>query len=375
MTERLVLIHNARRLDIATVHDAFRDHNNMMNNLPGSFGSEMTYHSLYPSVLRARENSWPQLGNISELCDVLENPLYTCITADNQFADNSFGGAVRVGPSRSAILFMSEKCKQFLKIVSDIFILCTCTSLYTIGTHWEGNVIQIASILMETDVHGEDYETLVSAFSMLRTSVGVWHYSKAFCGNPVVARAFHDVFGVEVKPALKDYINDIQSFVNQAIPFQSPSLLNVMQLCCALAIVPKDMLQMGINLIVNEAERSDAYNDSLTLFNYLERVWIRHPHFTMCDVERTTFGSVELERKLFKKTFEDFYSLIRFINQSLFKLSHKKIDQVMRGQRLPSQPSALVNDTQISFLLRSPVSITTAWNLLKTVQQKISHIV
>lgn len=112
------------------------------------------------------------------------------------------------------------------------------------------------------------------------------------------------------------------------------------------------------------------------------------------------FNSVELERNLYNKTFEDYYSLISksfahptnitiqsndindflnfflgFINQSLFTSSHKKIDQVMRGQRLPSQPSALVNDNQILNLLRSPVSINTAWNLLKMLQQKISHLV
>lgn len=99
------------------------------NNLPGLFESELTYHSMYPALVRARENSWPQPENISQLCDILENPLYTCITATNQFADNSFGGAVRVGPFRSAILFMSKKCNDFLKIVPDIFILCTFTSV------------------------------------------------------------------------------------------------------------------------------------------------------------------------------------------------------------------------------------------------------
>lgn len=83
---------------------------------------------------------------------------------------------------------------------------------------------------------------------------------------------------------------DIQSFVAQAIPVRSLSFVNIVQLCCSLAIVPTDMLQMSINHILREAERSDALNDSLTLFNYLETCWIKRPFFTMCDADRTNFG-------------------------------------------------------------------------------------
>lgn len=70
-----------------------------------------------------------------------------------------------------------------------------------------GQVIQIATILMESNTDMEDYQTLVSAFSMLKTCVGSWHFSKAFCGNPVVVRAFHEVFDIEVLPSFYDYIH------------------------------------------------------------------------------------------------------------------------------------------------------------------------
>lgn len=64
-------------------------------------------------------------------------------------------------------------------------------------------VIPIAIILMETETH----DTLVAGFSMLRDSVEVWHISLALCGNLSVARAFFEVFGVQVKPSLYDYIH------------------------------------------------------------------------------------------------------------------------------------------------------------------------
>lgn len=83
---------------------------------------------MYPAMVRARENSWPQPESIPQLCDVLQNPLFTCITATDQFADNSFKGAVQAGPL-SAILFMSNKCNEFLKMVPGIFILCNSISV------------------------------------------------------------------------------------------------------------------------------------------------------------------------------------------------------------------------------------------------------
>lgn len=56
---------------------------------------------------------------------------------------------------------------------------------------------------METERH----DTLVAGFSMLRASAQIWQFSSALCGNLNVARAFHEVFGVQVRPSLYDYIH------------------------------------------------------------------------------------------------------------------------------------------------------------------------
>lgn len=71
---------------------------------------------------------------------------------------------------------------------------------------------------------------------------------------------------------------------------QNTQLMNILVSCSSLPLIPNDLLQMCIDLIVNEARRGEVYSDAMRLFNYLESVWIKHPNFTMCDVERTSYG-------------------------------------------------------------------------------------
>ncbi|XP_034253629.1 uncharacterized protein LOC117652655 [Thrips palmi] len=372
MTERLALINEARRLDVATVRDAFLDVQNL------GFAGELNFHSLYPAMTRARESSWPHVQNLSELCDVLENPTYACITALDHFVDSIFGGVShgRFGP---VVLFMTNKSNEFLKMIPTVIILCSPITvgtqqykLYTIATDWEGNVIPAALILVETETH----DTVVAGFTMLRDTVGTWNLSLALCGIPGVAHAFQEVFAVNVKPSLLDYIYDIKAFMKQQV---SPAtlngnaqLMNILVLCSALPVIPKELLQMSINIIINEAVSGEVYSDATRLFNYLEMVWIQHANFTMCDVVRTSFSSVDLKRSL-ERTFKDFYSLIRF-NRSLFEKSCDSIHKVYNGQRLQYKTRAVLSDERVVNLLKAPLSPVAASNLLHAVAEKISHL-
>lgn len=82
----------------------------------------------------------------------------------------------------------------------------------------------------------------------------------------------------------------MEQAVTSAALMQNTQLMNIMVLCSSLPVIPKDLLQMSIDIIVNEARSGHVYNDAQRLFNYLETVWINDPNFTMCDVITTSHG-------------------------------------------------------------------------------------
>lgn len=73
------------------------------------------------------------------------------------------------------------------------------------------------------------------------------------------------------------------------------ALRHIVSLCCALPLLPADKIQMGINVIIDEAFLCGEaiYYQAVPVFHYIEEKWLKMPHkkFSMCGyVDRTNFG-------------------------------------------------------------------------------------
>lgn len=79
-------------------------------------------------MTRVRENSWPRVHTLTELCGVLEDPTYACITASANFADSIFRGVSR-GQLGPVVLFMTNQATELLKLIPTVLILCSSLSV------------------------------------------------------------------------------------------------------------------------------------------------------------------------------------------------------------------------------------------------------
>lgn len=70
--------------------------------------------------------------------------------------------------------------------------------------------------------------------------------------------------------------------------------MEIVQLCCALPLLPVDRLQVGINFVRTRASQLEVNHGAAQhLFNYIEEEWLKVPQnkFTMCgDVDRANYG-------------------------------------------------------------------------------------
>lgn len=389
-TARNSLLNEAQRLDIAHVQEVYNDPR--AGNLP----DQLNYHRLQPSLTRARMRALPRCETLAQLLAALNDPNYSCITAVGDVQNTLYQGSNLVQDGSVVCLFMSKVCSECLRFLPTVFISFVSFAiagqqykLCAISGKWDKAVTTLAWCVMDS----ETYETLYAAFLLLKSSLGSWQFNHAICGSDLVSHAFHSVFGVPVYPSLYDYIKDVKSFLVKSfpIPFENmdPHFSNIVKLCCALPLLPKDRLQIGLNLVSAESLRHGhvIHNQLLQLFHFIQEHWINNQCRNFCcfgDPNRTDYGSVEKEvifnERIASRTNENFYCLTKYM-VSITEDSEKDIRFAIQGERRRgvSFCTPLSQDENLLVLYKQLVSPTfgldyAVRNFLNAAGEKLSFV-
>lgn len=85
--------------------------------------NNLTYHSLFPAMLRARLDVLPKPHSLSDLISVLENDAYKCVSATSNFNEVLFKDFCTLPNGSSVILFMSQECASFLQTAPNVCVV------------------------------------------------------------------------------------------------------------------------------------------------------------------------------------------------------------------------------------------------------------
>ncbi|KAK3921777.1 hypothetical protein KUF71_010953, partial [Frankliniella fusca] len=338
LRERQILINEARRLDVASFRDIFDARRN--NATP--YGNLLNHHRLWPALHRARMSVLPAAHDLGDFVQVLDNPLYACVTATNRFSDSVYSGSVET-PNGSRVCSIGGQVNNI------------------------GKVVRLGWMVMD-DL---SENTLTVGFSLLRSSLPFCSFTSVLCGDDSVAQSLRTVFSVPVLHSLFDYIQDIKTFIatntliSLPIICQSQKLREVLNGCCSLPLLPPDVLQLGINIILAEATEFTSFVHSglHKLFEHITSNWLQHPlkkdTFSITSSDRANYGCEELKLKDSRKfkNNADLYSVTRYVVSQTEK-THSLIGNILRGEDLPVGPVSVIDLEPVRVLttqLRSPL--------------------
>lgn len=386
-TARRALVREATRLDVASLQEIFNDH----SGIHRPFADLLTLRRLQPAMNRARMEALPNCENLIQLVEALQNPTYKCITSVS--GDVLFRGSARTQCGSLVAVFMHPVCCDFLRIIPSIHLSNTTVwiqdhgyTVCTISARWDSHALSLAWCVLDSLI----IDALHAAFILLRTSLVAWCFKTATCGVEIVSRSFSSVFNVQVDQSIYDYMFDFKNFLENTWTLQAvretPHLHTIIKLCSTFPLLPRDVLQYGLNIVTAEIHRYNLAEEPnfQQLFNHINERWLKNPRLSVCgSSERTDFSREELKIQL-QRRFEgrnsNFYCLTKYMVSS----TQKSIEDIMLAAQGRKRKNVVLHpplseDNNILVLLQQLTQSSFALevsvrNLMNVCGEKLSYL-
>ncbi|KAK3923961.1 Aspartate carbamoyltransferase [Frankliniella fusca] len=307
--------------------------------------AELTLRRLRPAMQRARGNVFPRIPqSLHHLGLILEDPSWFSLSETLDGEDNIWLGSAWGSDGSCSNVFVSSRCLQILRLADILFADGTfyitpsingCYQVFTIvavHTHtfgllwyknvpckpckWQGSlgssileihlVIPLVWVLMER----KSEAAYVAVLNLLRAHLIEWRFRLVISDfEDAIMNAFRAVFGVEVQGCFFHAAHAMahHAKVNLGVVTltQQPEILNIVRLCCALPLLPQQLIQRGLIVIGFLAMNlgNEAYTTVRPHLHYIQQDWLNHPNrgrsLSVCgSIHRTNNASESNNRRM-----------------------------------------------------------------------------
>ncbi|KAK3930126.1 L-cysteine:1D-myo-inositol 2-amino-2-deoxy-alpha-D-glucopyranoside ligase [Frankliniella fusca] len=252
---------------------------------------------------------------------------------------------------------------------SELIVLLTCfvpipvpipftKQVFVIVTLNDHTVIPLAWFLMERKTQ----DAYVEALMLLRAKLQNWSATTIVCDyEDAMMNAFRLVLGVEVQGCLFHSAHDMSNYARINIGVVTlrnfPFIKFIVDLCCALPLLPGQLLQRGFNVIVAQASQLGPYFNLISIFlDYVQREWLNHSNrgktMSVCGSSfRTNNASESNNRRMQRKIAVHHPNVYHFIRHlaDFEATAVSDLHDLLRGHD-PTRPRtavALSNDNHI----------------------------
>ncbi|KAK3920809.1 Cilia- and flagella-associated protein 54 [Frankliniella fusca] len=299
LRQRRNIVERARTVQYVSFRDIV---NEERRRLPNHIATQFTYPSLRSAMQRSRGSVYPNIPeSLAELAVILSNPTWRHLTATLDLQDNLFCGWETASDGSQVVLFASERCLEKLRLALILFADGTfyitpsingCYQVFAIVTVHNHTVVPLAWFLMER----KSEAAYIAALSLLRAKLRHWNATLVICDyEDAMMNAFRIVLAVDVQGCLFHSAHAISYFdMHFFLCFQDmaeyarvhigviilqnyPHIKMIVEMCCALPLLPHHLLQRGFNAVVTLASQLGPLSYLISTFlNYIQREWLNH---------------------------------------------------------------------------------------------------
>ncbi|KAK3923462.1 Cyclomaltodextrinase, partial [Frankliniella fusca] len=338
---------------------------------PVEVASVLTYRSLRPAMLRSRTTVFPNVPqSLHGLMTLLANPAWHHLTATNDGTDNLFNGGGTASDGSHVILFISQRGLRTLRLATLLFADGTffvrpsidwCYQVFVIVIVSNHTVIPLAWFLMERKTEAAYIEALL----LLRAKLQQWNATTVVCDfEDAMMNAFRLVLGVDVQGCLFHCAHDMSEYARIHVGVMTmrhlPFTKFIVNLCCALPLLPTHLLQRGFNVIAGQALQLGPYFTFISSFlSYVQREWLNHSNrgqtLSVCGSNfRTNNASESNNRRMKRKIGVHHPNIYHFIRHlaDFESTSHNDLTSLLTGHDPTRSRAAIAisNDNYIQEL-------------------------
>ncbi|KAK3929153.1 Aspartate carbamoyltransferase [Frankliniella fusca] len=274
--------------------------------------AELTLRRLRPAMQRV----FPRIPqSLHHLGLILEDPSWFSLSETLDGEDNIWLGSAWGSDGSCSNVFVSSRCLQILRLADILFADGTfyitpsingCYQVFTIVAVHTHTVIPLVWVLMER----KSEAAYVAVLNLLRAHLIEWRFRLVISDfEDAIMNAFRAVFGVEVQGCFFHAAHAMahHAKVNLGVVTltQQPEILNIVRLCCALPLLPQQLIQRGLIVIGFLAMNlgNEAYTTVRPHLHYIQQDWLNHPNrgrsLSVCgSIHRTNNASESNNRRM-----------------------------------------------------------------------------
>ncbi|KAK3913489.1 ATPase RavA [Frankliniella fusca] len=222
--------------------------------------AQLTYRRLRSAMQRARSDIYPNIpASLLQLTITLENPQWAHLTRTLDNSESVYCCSVTADDGSHSVIFTSRRCLEILKACEIIFLDGTfkitpaidgCYQVFTIVTVESHTVLPLVWCLMDS----KSESAYISVLLQIRARIIGWTFRIAISDyEDAIINAVEAVFAVEVQGYFH-YVQALGSWSGSNITLEVlntfPELLDAIRRCCALPLLPQNLLQSGMNHIL-----------------------------------------------------------------------------------------------------------------------------
>ncbi|KAK3910717.1 LexA repressor [Frankliniella fusca] len=297
--------------------------------------AQLTLRRLRPAMQRARGSVFPRLPqSLFELGNLLGDPVWSSLTQTLDEDDSLWLGSALGADGSCSSVFISSRCLQVMRLVDILFADGTfyitpsingCYQVFTIVTIHSHTVIPLLWAVMERKTEC----AYTAVLTLLRTHLINWRFNLVISDfEDAIINAFTAVFAVDVQGCFFHSAHAMALHAKVTIGARTltllPAIMNVVRLCCALPLLPQDLVQRGMNLIGYEAMElgQEIYNIVRPYLEYVQVEWLNHPNRGRClsvygSNHRTNNASESNNRRMKRRIGTHHPNIFQFISKLL----------------------------------------------------------
>ncbi|KAK3920547.1 Nonribosomal peptide synthetase TES [Frankliniella fusca] len=270
----------------------------------------LTIRRLRPAMQRTRSTIFPTIPpSLTALTATLNNPAWANLIQTLDGADSMYLGSTTATDGSHSVLFCSARCLEVMRVVDILFADGTFFITPAIDNCYQ--IIPLFWCLMERKTEA----AYVSVLIQLQNHLQQYNFHKVVTDyEDAIINAFKLVFRVEVQGCFFHSASAMARHAKVTIGVllisQTEEIMMVVRLCCALPLLPQNLLQRGLHAIGTEALNLNdqfIYDIVRPFLLYVQNDWLNHvnrgPCLSVCLSDHRTNNASESNNRDMKRQF------------------------------------------------------------------------